>query len=56
MKALDALKAAAIVLILLSLCIAVIWIFTQLIQPKEPQPDRTPRPAESMWENSTTTR
>jgi hypothetical protein len=51
MKAVEGLKAAAVVLILLFACIIALWITTQLRRPEDPLPDLTPRPAKEMWEH-----
>jgi ABC-type Fe3+ transport system permease subunit len=55
-KPLDALKAAAIILLLLFVSILILWIATRLMRPEEPKPDLTPRPAKSMWEDSAPSR
>ena len=49
-KALESLKAAAIIVSLLFGCILVAWIAVQLMKHPEPQPDTTPKPGQSMWE------
>ena len=49
-KRLDALKAAAIIIGLLLSIIAVLWVGTRMMQNRELQPDLTPRPAKSLWE------
>ena len=48
-KPLEALKAAAIIIGLLLGCILILWLATQLLRPKEPQPDLTPQPGKSIW-------
>ena len=49
-KTLDSLRAGAIIISLLLGCILIAWIAVQLIQHQEPQPDTTPKPAQSMFE------
>ena len=49
-KALDSLKAAAIIVSLLFGCILVAWIAVQWMKHPEPQPDTTPKPGQSMFE------
>ncbi len=49
-KALDALKAGAIIVCLLLGCILLAWVATQLLRHHEPQPDLTPQHGRPMWE------
>jgi predicted phage tail protein len=49
-KALDALKAGAVIMLFLLGCILVLWLVTQLLRPKENEPDMTPQHGKSMWE------
>ncbi|MEO6788805.1 MAG: hypothetical protein ABI318_22005 [Chthoniobacteraceae bacterium] len=49
-KALDAIKVAIVIIGLLLGCIVVLWVVTHMLQPTEPQPDHTPRPGKSLWE------
>ena len=49
-KALDALKAAAIIIGLLIGCILILWLATQLLRQKEPEPNLIPQPGKSMWD------
>ena len=55
-KALDALKAAAIIIGLLIGCILILWFATQLFRGKEIPPDLTPQPGKSMWDDPARTR
>jgi hypothetical protein len=50
MKVIEGLKAAAIIILLLFVCIMILWVTTRLHRPVEPAPDLTPRPAKEMWE------
>jgi hypothetical protein len=56
MKMIEGLKAAAIIILLLFVCIMVLWITTQYLRPVEPPPDLAPRPAKEMWEQPGTPR
>ena len=49
-KALDAIKVGVTILGLLIGCALVLWVATRMLQPKEPQPEHTPRAGKSMWE------
>ena len=49
-RTIDATKAAIVILGLLLGCILVLWVITRMTQPKEIEPDVTPRPGKSMWE------
>ena len=49
-KALEVVKAAAVILGLLLGCLVILWLATPLLRQKEPQPDLTPQPSKSMWD------
>ncbi len=49
-KPLEALKAGSLIMLLLLFCILVLWLATQLLRPKEPEPQLTPQPGKSMWD------
>ena len=49
-KALDSLKAGAIIVLLLIGCILVAWIATQLMHPQGAPPDLTPQHDRPMWD------
>jgi hypothetical protein len=49
LKALDALKAAALIVCLLIVCIILLWLTAPMLQPREPEPDRTPQHDKPMW-------
>ncbi|GDX08781.1 hypothetical protein LBMAG57_05520 [Verrucomicrobiota bacterium] len=51
-KALDALKAGAIIVLMLIGCILIAWIVTQLTHPKELPQDYTPEHGRPMWDTS----
>jgi hypothetical protein len=50
MKMLEGLKAAAIIILLLFVCIMALWITTRFLRPAEPLPDLSPRTGKEMWE------
>ncbi|MEO6740135.1 MAG: hypothetical protein ABIP20_07780 [Chthoniobacteraceae bacterium] len=49
-KALDWMKAGAVLLCLLLGTLLILWIGMQLVREAAPEPDRTPKPGQSMWE------
>lgn len=49
-KPLEALKAGSLIIALLLVCILILWVATQLLRQKEPEPDLTPQPGKSMWD------
>ena len=49
-KTLDAMKAGAVIVLLLIGCIVAAWIATQLMHPKELPPDYTPQHNRPMWD------
>ena len=51
-KALDALKAGAIIILMLIGCILIVWIVTQLKRHQEPPQDYTPQHGRPMWDTS----
>ncbi len=51
-KALDSLKAGAIIVLMLIGCILIAWVVTQLMHSKEAPPDLTPKHDRPMWETS----
>ena len=51
-KALESLKAGAIIVLLLIGCILVAWIATQMMHPAGPAPDLTPQHDRPMWDTS----
>ncbi len=51
-KALDTLKAGAIIILLLLGSILVAWVVTQLMRSKEPPQDFTPQHDRPMWDTS----
>ena len=51
-KALDALKAGAIIILMLIGCILIAWIVTQLKRHQEPPQDYTPQHGRPMWDTS----
>jgi hypothetical protein len=48
-KGLDALKAAAIIIVMLIGCILILWLLTQLLRNEDTGPEPAPQPAQSMW-------
>lgn len=51
LKALDAAKAAAIIVSLLIGCILILWLVNPMLHDPAPEPDRTPQHGKSMWES-----
>jgi hypothetical protein len=53
LKALEAVKAAAIIISLLIGCILLVWLVNPMLQEQAPEEDQTPKPSKSMWEQPT---
>jgi len=51
-KSLDALKAGAIIVLMLIGCIVIAWIATQMMHSKAPPQDYTPQHDRPMWDTS----
>ena len=49
-KGLDALKSATLIVGVLVAGIFIVWLVAQFLHPKDPDPDLTPQPGQSMWD------
>ena len=55
-RTLDAIKAAIVIIGILIGILVILWATTRMVQQKEPPADEAPRPAKSLWEDSTPAR